>query len=182
MPNYISEADMKELDIEVLTNEGMELLRLELGELYAMLGAQLLGQNLPRRAAGIASYLSAIRSASEAKTFYQALSSENSVREWGRGVGVIYEELKQDGVRHIEEISPVLRKALCNEDILRLSDSATRSAIQIVVLVVGAALRMPREFDPISVTVSAILFKLGLRSFCRQGDGGPSEPPERSSR
>ena len=177
MLQLVSEVSVKELNIDVLTDEGLDLLRMELGELYAALGAQLLAQNMPRRAAGIASYLSAIRSASEAKSFYQALPSENSLREWGRGVGVIYEELKQDGARHIEEISPDLRKALRNEEILRLSDSMNRSAMQIVVLVVGATLRMPREFDPISVTVSAILFKLGLRNFCRQGDGSPNKPP-----
>ena len=60
---------MKELNIEDLTNEAMKLLRMEIDELYATLGGQLLARNLPSRVAGIVSYLSAVRSASEAKSF-----------------------------------------------------------------------------------------------------------------
>jgi hypothetical protein len=181
MLHSTSRVSVKELNIELLTDEGIGLLGMEIGKLYAALGAQLLARNLPRRAAGIATFLSSVRSAAEAKTFCEALPYERSFMEWSKGMGVIYEELKQDGMRHMEEISADLRKALCNEDILRLSDSETRSAMQIVILVVGATLRLPREFDSISVTVSAILFNLGLRNFCRERGGSLNGAPQRLS-
>ena len=79
---------MKELNIEDLTNEAMKLLRMEIDELYATLGGQLLARNLPSRVAGIVSYLSAVRSASEAKSFYEALPSV-PLAHLGGGVGVI---------------------------------------------------------------------------------------------
>ncbi len=171
---YTSEVNVKKLGFDELADEAMKLLRMEIGELYATLGGQLLAQNVPTRVAGIVSYLSALRSASEAKTFYQVLPSEPAPGEWGRGLGIIYEELKQDGIRLFAEVNEDLRKALCNEDILRLPEPVSRSTMQIVVMVVGAALRIPRELDPISATVSAIIVKLGLRNFCR-GTGLTSE-------
>lgn len=162
---------MKELSIEELTDEAMQLLRMEVDELYATLGGQLLSRNLPTRAAGIVSYLSAVRSASEARSFYEALPSVPSLTDWGGGLGVIYEELKREGMRFLTEVRGELKKGLCNEEILRLTDQVNRSAVQIVIMVVGAIFRMPREFEPISVTVAAILFKTGLRNFCGQSDG-----------
>ena len=172
---------MKELNIEDLTNEAMKLLRMEIDELYATLGGQLLARNLPSRAAGIVSYLSAVRSASEAKSFYEALPAMPALTEWGGGMGVIYEELKRDGMRFLSDVKEELRKGLCNEDILRLSDQVSRSTMQIVIMVVGAIFRMPREFEPISVTVAVILFKLGLRNFCRQSDELEPRPPRQRS-
>lgn len=160
-------AKEQELGIETLTDEGMKMLRLEIGDLYATLGGQLLTRSLPTRAAGIVSYMSAVRSAFEAKTLYEALPSGEALTDWGRGLEVIYEGLQQDGMRFFQEVNEDLRKALCNEDILHLTDVVNRSAMHIVVTVVAAALRLPREFDPIAVTVSTILFKLGLRNFCR---------------
>ena len=162
---------MKALSLEVLTDEAMKLLQAEIDELYATLGGQLLGHNLPTRAAGIVSYLSAVRSASEAKGFYEALlPSMPALTEWEKGLTVIYEELKRDGLRFFSEVSEDLRAALCNEDILRLSDQVNRSTVQIFIMVVEATLRMPRELDPISVTVTVILLKTGLRNFCRRAD------------
>ena len=165
---YGSENNVKELDIEVLTDEAMKLLRMEIDDLYATLGGQLLAQNYPTRVAGTISYLSAVRSASRAKTLYEALPSGLAVTEWGEGLGVIIDELKQNGRRLLGEVGKDLRKALCNEDILLLSDQVNRSIMQIVLMVVAATLRMPREFEAVSVTVSAILLKQGLRNFCRE--------------
>ena len=162
---------MNEIHIEVLADEALKLLRLETHELYATLGGQLLAHNLPTRVAGIMSYLSAVRSASEAKSFYAALPSGPTLSDWGNGLGVIYEELKQDGMSFVKNVKEDLRKALCNEDILRLSDHITRSTMQVVVMIVGATLRMPREFEPISVTVATILLKQGLRNICREAAG-----------
>lgn len=159
---------MKELTIEVLTDEAMRLLSMQLDDLYATLGGQLLPRALPTRVAGMVSYLSAVRSVAEAKSFYELLPSETALTEWGRGLGVIYEGLKQDGMNLLREASADLRKALCNEDIFHLSDQINRSTVQIVVMVVGAAMRLPRELDAICATVAVILLKRGLRDFCGQ--------------
>ena len=168
---------MNEIHIEVLADEALKLLRLETDELYATLGGQLLAHNLPTRVAGIMSYLSAVRSASEAKSFYDALPSGPALTDWGGGLGIIYEELKQDGMSFFKDVKENLLKALCNEDILRLCDQINRSTMQVVIMVVGATLRMPREFEPISVTVATILLKQGLRNICR-GAAGKERPQD----
>lgn len=162
-----SKRDVKELSIEVLTDEVTKLLRLEIEELYSTLGGQLLAYAPPSRVAGIVSFLSAIRSASEAKALYETLPLAPALTDWGKGVRVIYEGLKQEGMRYFNEISSEIRKAVCVPDILSLSDQLSLSTIQIVLMVVGAVLRLPRELDPISATVTAILIKRGLRNFCR---------------
>jgi hypothetical protein len=159
--------DVKELSVEVLTDEVTKLLRLESDELYSTLGGQLLAYAPPSRVAGIVSFLSAIRSASEEKALYETLPLTPALTDWGKGVRVIYEELKQDGIRYVNEIAGELRKAVCVPDILSLSDQLSLSTIQIVLMVVGAVLRLPRELDPISATVTGILLKRGLRNFCR---------------
>jgi hypothetical protein len=159
------------IDIEVLANQGMKLLSLDLDALHATLGAQLLGQKLPTRIAGLLSYLSAIRNAAESKQLYEALPAASELSQWGRGLAVIHEELKQDGIELLESIGDELRKALNNDDLLHLSDQINRSTMQVVIIVVGACLRIPREYDPICATVAAILLKQGLRNFCGLSKG-----------
>lgn len=159
-----------EIDIELLTDETMKLLRMEIDDLYATLGGQMLGQNLPSRVAGMVSFLSAVRNAFQVKSFGGALSSVPAPNDWDRGLGLIHEELKQEGMELFRGASADLRNALYNEDILSLSDKLTRSTTQLIVMIVGAALRMPRSFDPVSATIAAILLKLGLRDFCRRAD------------
>jgi len=167
MPSW-DEREGKELKIEVLTDDAMKLLELGIDNLYTALGAQLLGQNLPTRAAGLVSYILALRNAAEAKSLYKDLPSLPSATESGTGLRIICEELKQDGMRYLSEVSQGLRKTVCKEDILRLTDNITRSSMEVIILIVGATLRMPREFEPIAVIVSVILLKLGLRNFCSQ--------------
>ncbi len=58
---------MKELTIEELTTEAMQLLPLGVDELYMILGCQLLASEKPKRVAGIISYLSAARKARQAQ-------------------------------------------------------------------------------------------------------------------
>jgi hypothetical protein len=168
----------KELSIETLTEEAMQLLRMEIGSLYVSLGAQLLGHNHPTRVAGIVSYLSAMRSASQAKGFYNFLPSGEATAEWGTGLAVILDELKKEGMGFFEEVREELQKALCHEDILRLCDSIDRPTMHMVVTVVGAVLRMPRGFDPICATVAAVVLGIGLRNFCRQtGETARTQDP-----
>ena len=167
-PRPASKAKPNEIDIELLADEGMRLLRLEVDELCASLGLQLLAHRSPSRTAGIVSYLSAIRSASAAKFFHEGLPVPSAPGEWGSGLSVIYEELKRDGMEFLDEAGEDLRKALGNDDVLRLADQVNRSTIQVVMMIVAACLRLPRASEPIAATVSAILFKEGLRNFCRQ--------------
>jgi hypothetical protein len=169
--------ETKELNIEVLTDEAMKLLRVGIDELYATLGGQLLSRNLPSRTAGIVSYLSAVRSASEATLLFHELPSGLSFPEWANGFNKIYEELRKDGIRFLGETKSELQKAICNEEMLRLSGEITRSSMQIIILVVGATLRMPREFDPVAVTIANLLVKIGLQNFCRQSSEAEAVVP-----
>jgi len=45
--------ETKQHDFEILADEAIKLLRMDLGELYATLGGQLLAQHQPTRVAGI---------------------------------------------------------------------------------------------------------------------------------
>jgi len=157
----------KELDIEILTNQAMKLLQLDINELYVTLGNQLLARDVPSRSAEIATHLAVVRDMSKSKNLYNVLP-ESAVIEWGKRLGEIYHELRQDGINYLAEIKGSLRHALSNADILSLADQTNRSTLQIVVIIISGTLRMPLELEPTSVTIAAILFKLGLRDFCQE--------------
>lgn len=156
----------KEISIEVLTREAMKLLRTELDDLYVTLGTQLLVGNLPSHTAGIVSDLFAFRSSSEPKSQFTLPPSERFVAGYRNRLGEIYDQLRQDGRGYLAAVGDNLRKALGNQDILSLSDQVNVSTLQIIVVIVSGTLRLPVELEPISVTVSAILVKVGLRNFC----------------
>lgn len=164
--NTECEVGVKELDTETLVSETEKLLRVGIDELYATLGAQLLVFAAPTRAAGITTYLSAVRNASEATFFLGGLAAGPPLTEWAAGLTLIHDELKAQGTRYLSEKREDLRKALCNPDILAWSDEINRSTIQVLITIVGATLRMPREMDSISATTLAIVLKVGLRDFC----------------
>jgi hypothetical protein len=157
---------VEQLENEALVSETSKLLRMRIDELYATLGAQLLVFTKPTSAAGIVSYLSAIRNSSEANLLLEGLSAGPSLTEWATGLGFIQETLERQGKRYLTEKREGLRNALCKEEILTLSDEVNYATIQILVTIIGATLRFPRELDSISVTTLAILLKLGLRNFC----------------
>jgi hypothetical protein len=154
-----------EFNIEDLADEGMKLLQMDINRLYATLGAQLLAKKEPTHVGGIISHLSAVRSAFSANALYESLPFEQT--EWGSGLGFLYEDLRRDGIRYLAEVSENLRRVMSNDEILRLSDHVSRSTMQVIIMVVGAALEFPPQFEPISATVAVILLKLGLRNFCR---------------
>lgn len=156
-----------QFDVGVLADEVVKLLRMNLDNLYTTLGGQLLGTAPPSTVAGIVSYLAAARSATEAKALHDTLPPFVSLRDWGEGLGVICEELKQDGMRYVSEMTQELRNALNNEDLLHLAEEISPSHIQVVLMVVAAVLRLPRALDTISVTITAILLKQGLRNFLK---------------
>jgi hypothetical protein len=74
--------------------------------------------------------------------------------------------LERQGKRYLAEKGEDLRKALCNQEILALSDEVNRSTIQILMTIISGTLRFPRELDSISAITLAIILKLGLRNFC----------------
>ncbi len=155
-----------DVSIDKLTDQAIKLIGMELDELYVTLGSQLLARDLPSRTAEVMSDLFAFRSLSEQKSRYTVPLSDSPPNGWRKRLGEIYDELRQDGRGYLADISQDLRKALCNDDILSLSDHVDRSTLQIIVVIVSGTLRMPVELEPISVTVSAILVKIGLRNFC----------------
>jgi hypothetical protein len=158
---------MKEPTIEELTTEAMQLLPMGLEELYMILGAQLLVSAKPTRVAGIMTYLSAARKAKEAKELYATLPVTPTASDWSAGLDTIYNELIRDGIQFIDDVKQDLRRGVCNEDIFALSDKMDSSSMQIVVMVIGAVLKMPPQFENISAVLAAILYKVGLREFCR---------------
>jgi hypothetical protein len=158
---------MKEPTIEELTTEAMQLLPMGLEELYMILGAQLLVSAKPTRVAGIMTYLSAAKMAKEAKELYATLPVTPTPSDWSAGLDTIYNELIRDGIQFIDDVKADLRRGVCNEDIFALSDKIDSSSMQIVVMVIGAVLKMPPQFENISAVLAAILYKLGLREFCR---------------
>lgn len=158
---------MKEPTIEELTTEAMQLLSMGLEELYMILGAQLLVAAKPTRVAGIMTYLSAAKKARDAKELYATLPEKPTASDWSEGLETIYNEFIQDGLQFLDEVKEELRKGVCNEDIFTLAEKMDASTMQIVVMVVGAVLKMPAQLENISATVSAILCKSGLREFCR---------------
>jgi hypothetical protein len=160
--------DVRPVDIQHLTNDASKLFTLSLDDLYATLGCQLLAYELPSKAAAIVSYLAAVRSASEARVLFEGLRPAAAMIDWGKGLSVICEELKQDGTRYIAESAEELRKALGNEDILQLADDPSQPQLQILLMLVASVLKLPREMETVAATVTVILVKTGLRNFCRQ--------------
>ena len=158
---------MKELTIEELTTEAMRLLPLGVDELHMVLGCQLLASEKPTRVAGIISYLSASKKAMQARNLYKTLPSKPEASDWETGLEVVYDELRQDGIRFLDGVKDDLRKGVCNEDIITLADEINNSSMQILVMIVGAILKMPPQFESISATLAALLCKSGLRDFCK---------------
>jgi hypothetical protein len=160
------EVEVSEYDMEQLSEEAMKLLTMEIDDLYASLGGQLLGHNLPTHAVGIVTYLSGVRRFSVAKTFVESLPAMPGLPELSEGLKIIYEELRRDGIRFLTEVSVDLRDVLCSEEIVRLGDQVTASSMRIIIALTSSGLKLPRQLDPIAATVAAIILKLGLRGFC----------------
>ena len=158
---------MKELTIEELTEEAMQLLRISLDELYVVLGCQLLASVRPARVAGIMRYFSDLHDPGDTRDTEGKPPLPLDTPIGSGGLETIYEELKQDGTRFLDEVREDLRRGLCTDDILTLADEIDSSSMQIIVLIVGAILKLPPQIESISATVAAILCKSGLRSFCR---------------
>jgi len=147
-----------------LVDSAMKLFSVDTNDLYAVLGMQLLACAKPTRAAGIVTFLSAIRQANQAVNFIDILRPD--LIERGEWFEVVHEELKRDGVRYLADISGELRKALCNDEILRLSDQLSPSNLHVIIMLVGAALKVSTQFDSICATIAVLILKNGLRNLC----------------
>lgn len=159
---------IRELTIEELTVEAMKLLTIGLEELYVVLGCQLMVSSRPGRVAGMMSYQTALKKMIETQDMDVRVPIATDLTDWGRGFNVMYEELKQDGIRFLDAVRNELRKGgLCNEEILAMADEITSSSMQIIILIVAAILRMPPQMESLSATVAVILCKSGLRDFCK---------------
>lgn len=157
---------MDELGIDTLAEEAMKLLPMGLDNLHVILGFQLLSAGPPSRVAGITSYLGAFRQATEAKRLYRPLALKPNMTEWREGVDLIYEELRQDGLRFLEAKKEELCKGLSNEEVIHLSERITIGGMQVLVLIVGALLKLPPQLEPICASVAAIVCKVGVKKFC----------------
>jgi hypothetical protein len=164
--------DVRPVDIQHLTNDASKLFPLSLDDLYATLGCQLLAYALPSKVAGIVSYLAAVRSASEARVLFEGLRPTAAMIDWGKGLSVICEELKQDGTRYIADAAQELRNALDSEDIFRLADDPSGPQLQILSMLIASVLKLPRDMEAIAATVTVILIKAGVRNFCRKSTAG----------
>jgi hypothetical protein len=159
----------KQILLPELANEVMKLLQMRMDELLGTLGGQLLGCGRPSRTAGMFSFLSAAESASKARNLFGYPLAVSSSSEWSEGVQAICDELRREGTSFFEGISYDLRAALNdNEEILQMSEHINRSGIHVILMVIGAILKLPRELESVSATVTAILLKQGLRNFCRK--------------
>jgi hypothetical protein len=157
---------MKELTIEELATEAMQLLPMSMDELFMVLGCELLGTVKPTRVAGIMSYILAAVKAQEASNLYTTLPGTPADPKWGEGFELIWRELIRDGKAFVQGVREELRRGVCNEDIRNLAKEINPSSMQVIVMVVGAILKLPPQFDAISATVAAILCKSGLDDLC----------------
>jgi len=157
---------IKELSIEELTAQAMQLLSIGLAELHAVLGLQLTGYSRPARIADIIRYHTALQRMLEGQRLNDSLAG--GMTEFSRGLDLVYEELKRDGVSFIEGVRDELCKVLATPEALELADHATASSIQITVLIVSGALRMAPQTESLAATIAAIIWKSGLKNFCRE--------------
>jgi hypothetical protein len=131
-----------------------------------VLGAQLLGRADPTRAAGIIALFSAVRHADRAINFIEVLRP--GLTQGSGWLEIIHEELKRDGIRYLSEVSGELRRGLCKEDVVRLSQQVNPENLHTLILLIAALLGISRGFEAISATVAVLLLKFGLAEFCRE--------------
>ena len=156
-----------EPDIEALTREALNLLSLEIDELYTVLGCQLLASAPPARTADIVIQVRELRKANRARRQAGAPPSEAAIDEWMNGVEKICRDLRGDGGRFIENMRQELKNGLCNKDVLNLVDDVDESKMQILIMIITAILKIPAQFESISATLAAMFCKSLLREICR---------------
>jgi hypothetical protein len=157
--------ETQELTIEELTAEAMQLLTLRLEELYLVLGCQLIGATRPARVAELVSHQAALKNVIESQDNHSSFFSGADLSDWTARFNFIHDELQRDGIRFVSTVREDLCKSICNQEVLDLSDEITSSTMQIIVLIVAAVLKLPRQIEGVSATVAAIICKSGVRQF-----------------
>lgn len=156
-----------EPDIEALTREALNLLSLEIDELYTVLGCQLLASASPARTAGILTHVRELRKANWGRRQAGTPPSEAAINEWMNGVEEIVRDLRDDGGRFIETMRQEFKRGLCNKDIFDLADDVDESKMQILIMIISAILKLPAQFESIAATLAAMLCKSLLKEVCR---------------
>lgn len=151
-----------ELTIEELTAEAMQLLTVGLEELYVVLGCQLMGAARPARVAGLVSHQSALRNVVAAQRKFEPAASGAALMEWGKNLNSMVEELRDDGIRFVAAAAEELSNGLSGKDLLHLLNEITSSSMQVIVLIVAAVLKLPRQIEAVCATVAAIFCKSAL--------------------
>jgi hypothetical protein len=158
---------LKEPDIETLAREALELLSLEMDELYTVLGCQLLASAPPSRTAHIMTHIRELRRASETRTQDGPPPFGGTGNEWMNGVEQVCNDLKIDGFKFVVTMREELSKGLCNKDIVDLAADVDESKMQILIMVISAILKIQAQFDSISATLAAMLCKSLMKEICR---------------
>jgi hypothetical protein len=154
----------KELTIEELTGEAMELLSLGLEELYIILGCQLMTAAQPSRVAELVSHRSVLRDFVESRRTVEPIEQGLALLACGRSFSSMVEELKEEGIRFVTAVEAEMSKELCGKDISELAKEISSASLQVIVLIVTAVLKLPRQIEAVAATVAAIFCKSGLRS------------------
>lgn len=158
---------IKDLTIEELTSQAMQLLNVNLSDLYAVLGFQLLGYSRPARLAAIISYHTSLQETLAGQSLYKSLGSESPLAQVSHVLDAVYEELKQEGAKFVAAVREDLCKILSAPESLELADRATASSMRVMLLMIAGALRMPPQTESLAATLGAIICKSGLKDFCR---------------
>jgi hypothetical protein len=158
---------IKDLTIEELTSQAMQLLNVNLADLYAVLGFQLMGYSRPARLAAIISYHTSLQEILDGQSPYNSLASELPLTDLRNGLDAVYEELKHEGAQFVAAVREDLCKLLCTPETLDLADRATASSVRVMLLMIAGALRMPPQTESLAATLGAIICKSGLKDFCQ---------------
>jgi hypothetical protein len=134
---------------------------LEVDELYAVLGCQLLALASPTRAADVMIRIFDLKKAQSAP------SGSPGGQVPGEGLEELCTGLRGDGSRFVAAMKEEFRKGLCNENVVSLTEDVDEPKMQILIMIISAILKIPPAFESISATLAALLCKSMLKDICR---------------
>jgi hypothetical protein len=149
---------MNEVELDLLSREGIELLNLEKDELYVVLGCQLLGSAPPARGASIATSVTRLTRTLEDASEADKLSNQ---------AADLCSGFKEDGLRFVSTMKDEFRKGLCNDTVRDLTTEINESKMQVLIMIISAILKMPPQLEAISVTLAALFCKSKLTEICQ---------------
>jgi len=158
---------IKDLTIDELAAQAMQLLTFSLVELYAVLGLQLVCYSQPARLAALINCHTTVRRTLDGELCYSSMGIAHPISDLSRGLDAVYEELEQEGMRFVAALREELCKLLCTPETLELADRTTASSMQVLVLLIAGALRMSPQTESLAATIAAIVCKSGLKDFCQ---------------